>query len=231
MTHRRSSVFTCSALLTLIIQLWLLPTLARAGSPEHISLTRLSIANWLSEVGETRIVINGYITRLPASTFSGPSFALGKPSVPDTAAIQAFFTEHELALDNLRIADHSTSARDHLQAALSAAGLNSVDLWLGFSDRPLAEAVYQVLKPKAHIPHHWDGLFTSFFDGVPYAYSAFPQAAGVAEFWQAQQVTFLPQKQYLDKYVLTTEGVKAVENEAVKEKLGLEGSRSLSDGG
>ena len=358
-------------------------TPAHATPPAKISLTWLSIANWLIEVGETRVVTDGYITRLPASTFSGPSFAFGKPSVPDTAAIEkvikaldlakldyiftghshfdhsfdvatwakltgaqivgarstclqalaqgvpesrctaveggeeirlsddltvrvvrwnhsgdvtttdgrllhapleliqaptpvpegglrpgilqdfpngggaraylftaqttagpvhwfysntgnavtfsqpakiekTFFTEQELTLDNLRIADHSTAAREHLQTAMSAAGLDSVDLWLGFSDRPLAEAVHQVLKPKAHIPHHWDGLFEPLFDGVPYAYSDFPQATGVAEFWQAQQVRFLPQQQYMDKYVLTTEGVKAVGNEVVKEKLGFE---------
>ena len=134
-----------------------------------------------------------------------------------------FFTEQSLNLDNLQIAEHATSAREHLQTALKAARLEQVDLWLGFSDRPLAEAVQPILKPKAHIPHHWDGLFGPFFDGVPYAYADFPMSAGVSEFWQEQQVAFLPPQQYMDKYALTTEGVKSVPNPAVKQQLGFAG--------
>ena len=64
------------------------PTPAQAEAPEQVSLTWMSIANWLIEVGETRIVMDGYITRIPETAFSGPSFAYGEPSVPDTAGIQ-----------------------------------------------------------------------------------------------------------------------------------------------
>ena len=355
---------------------------AHANTPDKISLTWMSIANWFIEIGDTQIVTDGYITRIPETAFSGPSFAYAEPQVPDAASIQrvvkalgtpkvdfiltghshfdhsfdvaiwslltgahiigsrstclqafaqgipasqctaveggeeiplgtgitvrvvrwnhsgdvtttdgrllhsplellerpslgskglqpgilqdfpngggaraylftaetstgpiswfysntgnavtfhdpvhieqSFFADLSLPLDNLRIAEHATPAREHLQTALTKADLNQVDLWLGFSDRPLAEAVHQVLQPKIHIPHHWDGLFTPFFDGVPYAYADFPMTGGVAEFWQEQQVTFLPPQQYMDKYVLTTKGVKSVENQAVQEKLGLE---------
>ena len=354
---------------------------AQAAPPEKVRLTWMSIANWLIEVGETRIVMDGYISRIPESAFSGPSFAYGEPSLPDTAAIQrvidalgspkidfiltghshfdhsfdvaawarlsgahivgarstclqaaaqaipdarctsveggevirlglhvsvrvvrwnhsgdtttfegkllhapleliappqpgsaglkpgilqdfpngggaraylftaqtaagpvhwlysntgnavtfrqpvtideAFFTERQLAVDTLSIAEHATSAREHLQAALKDAGLERVDLWLGFSDRPLAQAVHPVLNPKAHIPHHWDGLFSPFFDGVPYAYSEFPMAVGVAAFWEEQQVKFLPPQQYMDTYSLTTDGVQPVANPTVQQQLGL----------
>lgn len=318
----------------------------------------MSIANWLIEVGETRLVMDGYISRIPESVFSGPSFAYGEPSLPDTAVIrrvidalgnpkidfiltghshfdhafdvatwarlsgahiigarstclqasalaipdarctpveggeiirlgpylsvrvvrwhhsgdtttlegkllyapleltappqpssaglkpgilqdfpnrggvraylftaqtaagpvhwlysntgnavtlsqpverdEAFFTGRQLDLDTLRIAEHATSARGHLQAVLKDAGLEQIDLWLGFSDRPLAQAVHPVLNSKVHIPHHWDSLFSPFFGGVPYAYSDFPLAAGVSAFWEERQVKFLPPQQYMD---------------------------------
>lgn len=361
--------------------LGLLPPPAHAGPPDKISLTWMSVANWFIEVGDTRIVTDGYITRIPESAFSGPSFAYGEPSVPDTVGIKrvikalgspkvdfiltghshfdhsfdvatwsrltsariigsrstclqalaqgipdsqciaveggeeiplgaeirvrvvrwnhsgdvtttdgrllhsplelvepptpdstgfkpgilqdfpngggaraylftaetttgpvswfysntgnaatfrdpvtiepAFFAGLSLALDNLSIAEHATPAREHLQAALNQMGLDQIDLWLGFSDRPLAEAVHQVLKPKAHIPHHWDGLFKPFFDGVPYAYTDFPMTVGVSDFWQEQEVRFLAPQQYMDKYALTTDGVEAVTNSAVKLLLGF----------
>ena len=341
----------------------------------------MSVSNWLIEVGQTRIVLDGYISRIPEAAFSGPSFAYAEPSLPDTVAIQrviealgnpridciltghshydhsfdtatwarltgariigarstcfqavaqgvpdtrctaveggeliplgpyvsvrvirwnhsgdtttfegkllhapleltapptptsaglrpgtlqdfpngggaraylftaqtaagpvhwlysntgnattfgqpvtideAFFSERELALDALRIAEHATPAREHLRAALTDAGLERVDVWLGFSDRPLAEAVHPILRPKAHIPHHWDGLFSPFFDGVPYAYSAFPMSAGVSDFWEEQRVSFLPPRQYMDAYRLTTTGVRPVANPTVKQRLGL----------
>lgn len=354
---------------------------ARAAAPEHVRLTWMSVSNWLIEVGQTRIVVDGYISRIPETAFSGPSFAYAEPSLPDTAAIQrviealgspridciltghshfdhafdvatwarltgariigarstclqavaqgvpdarctaveggeliplgpyvsvrvvrwnhggdtttfegkllhaplellasptptsaglrpgilqdfpngggaraylftaetaagpvhwlysntgnattfgqpvtideAFFSERALALDTLDIAEHATPAREHLRAALTDAGLAGVDVWLGFSDRPLAQAVHPILKPKAHIPHHWDGLFSPFFDGVPYAYSAFPMAAGVADFWEEQRVSFLPPRQYMDAYMLSTAGVRPVANPTVKQRLGL----------
>ena len=379
--------FFLSHVFSYFFLLGLLSAPAHAAPPDKISLTWMSIANWFIEVGDTRIVTDGYITRIPETAFSGPSFAYGQPSVPDTAGIQqviqalgspkvdfiltghshydhsfdaatwsrltdahiigarstclqavaqgipasqctaveggeeiplgpgisvrvvrwnhsgdvtttdgrllhaplellepptldspgfkpglkpgilqdfpngggaraylfsaetttglvswfysntgnaitfrdpvhiqpAFFADLSLPLNNLSIAEHATPAREHLQTALTKAELDQVDLWLGFSDRPLAEAVHHVLKPKAHIPHHWDGLFTPFFDGVPYAYADFPMTVGVAEFWQEQQVKFLPPQQYMDQYVLTTGGVEAVENSAIQLLLGFEG--------
>ena len=379
--------FFLSHVFSYFFLLGLLSAPAHAAPPDKISLTWMSIANWFIEVGDTRIVTDGYITRIPETAFSGPSFAYGQPSVPDTAGIQqviqalgspkvdfiltghshfdhsfdaatwsrltdahiigarstclqavaqgipasqctaveggeeiplgpgisvrvvrwnhsgdvtttdgrllhaplellepltldspgfkpglkpgilqdfpngggaraylfsaetttglvswfysntgnaitfrdpvhiqpAFFADLSLPLNNLSIAEHATPAREHLQTALTKAELDQVDLWLGFSDRPLAEAVHHVLKPKAHIPHHWDGLFTPFFDGVPYAYADFPMTVGVAEFWQEQQVKFLPPQQYMDQYVLTTGGVEAVENSAIQQQLGFEG--------
>ena len=388
--QRRRSLYMrlrlSSCFLICFLFFFLLGTLsasAQAAPPDKISLTWMSIANWFIEVGDTRIVTDGYITRIPETAFSGPSFAYGEPSVPDAASIQgvikalgspkvdfiltghshfdhsfdvavwslltgahiigarstclqafaqgipasqctaveggeeiplgpgitvrvvrwnhsgdvtttdgrllhsplelieppplgskglkpgilqdfpngggaraylftaetttgpvswfysntgnavtfrdpvtiepAFFADLSLPLDNLRIAEHATPAREHLQTALKEAGLDQMDLWLSFSDRPLAEAVHQVLKPKAHIPHHWDGLFKPFFDGVPYAYADFPMTAGVSELWQKQQVRFLPPQQYMDKYSLTTGGVEAVENQVVKQQLGFGG--------
>jgi hypothetical protein len=64
------------------------PGQARTGAPGHIVLTWMSVTNWLFEVGDTRIVTDGYITRIPPASFSGPSFATGVPSQPDELAIR-----------------------------------------------------------------------------------------------------------------------------------------------
>ncbi len=60
---------------------------------------------------------------------------------------------------------------DRLKATMSAAGLTSVDLWIGTGGAPVAQLVLPILKPKAYLPIHWDGLDASFLAGVktPYA--------------------------------------------------------------
>jgi L-ascorbate metabolism protein UlaG (beta-lactamase superfamily) len=58
------------------------------GAPENIVLTWMSVTNWLFEVGATRIVTDGYLSRIPPESFSGPSFATAVPSQPDEPAIR-----------------------------------------------------------------------------------------------------------------------------------------------
>ncbi len=360
------------------------PSHAESGKPEKVFLTWMSVTNWLFEAGDTCILMDGYITRIPQEAFSGPSFASATPSKPDEAAIQrvfktisgaqpisylftghshfdhsfdtaawakltgarivgarstclqaeaqgvpasqctaveggeviplgkyvtvrvvswghsgdvstpagkllqaplelravptvapgavglrpgitqdfpngggaraylftavttkgpvswlysntgnagtfqhpvpvneAFFQAQGLSLDNLTIVPPKASVEENLRAALAAAGLDHVDLWIGYSDRNLAALVCPVLHPKAHIPHHWDGLFTSFFAGVPFAYSTVAGVNELTAYLATQHVTLLPPQQYLDKYQLDANGVVPVKNTAIKEQLGL----------
>jgi hypothetical protein len=51
---------------------------------------------------------------------------------------------------------------DNLKAAMSDAGLTSVDLWIGTGGKPVAQLVVPVLNPKAYLPVHWDDMFGAF---------------------------------------------------------------------
>ena len=64
------------------------PAAAQTARPEKVFLTWMSVTNWLFEVGEVRIVMDGYITRIPQDAFSGPSFATAAPTKPDVPAIR-----------------------------------------------------------------------------------------------------------------------------------------------
>lgn len=137
------------------------------------------------------------------------------------AVDEQFFKTQGLSLDNLAFAPQEASPQDNLRAAMKAAGLNRVDLWTGFSDEKLAEVAGKALRPKVHIPHHWDGLFSSFFAGVPFPYASVAGTEGVATALKAQSITLLAPQQYMDKYQLTAEGVTPIANNEIKTKLGL----------
>ena len=74
---------------------------------------------------------------------------------------------------------------ENLKSAMKDAKLTSVDLWIGSSAAPVAKLVVPVLRPKAFLPVHWDGLWGAFEAGVPKPYAdsgveAFSTASGVA---------------------------------------------------
>jgi hypothetical protein len=61
---------------------------AETEKPQQVLLTWMSITNWLFEVGHTRIITDGYISRIPQEAFSGVGFATAKPTKPDEPAIK-----------------------------------------------------------------------------------------------------------------------------------------------
>ncbi len=134
---------------------------------------------------------------------------------------KGFFQAQGLSLDNLVFAPQQTSPQDNLRAALTAAGLDHVGLWIGYSDRRLSEVVCSVLRPQAHIPHHWDGLFSPFFAGLPFPYTSVTGTDGLATFLKTQSVTLLPPQQYMDKFALTSKGVTPIANDEIKTALGF----------
>lgn len=134
---------------------------------------------------------------------------------------EAFFQAQGLPLNNLVFIPQQTSSQDNLRATMIAAKLDHVDLWIGYSDRSLAEAVCPTLRPKAHIPHHWDGLFSPFFSGLQFPYTSVTGTSEVSAFFQSQGVTPLLPQQYMDKFRLTTKGVTPIANDEIKAKLGF----------
>lgn len=105
----------------------------------------------------------------------------------------------------------------NLAAAMADAGLKQVDVWIGTGGRSVAELIVPVLHPKIYIPNHWDGLFNSFWKGMPYPF----KDDDLMAYLDAQKVAVLPQKQYFDTYVLTRNGVTMIPNHEVKQALGF----------
>ena len=110
---------------------------------------------------------------------------------------------------------------DNLRAALKAAGLDSVDLWIGTGGLPIAQLVLPVLKPKAYLPVHWDGLFGAFAAGVPKPYAD----PALEDFLTKARVTLVKPTQYLDKWRLDRNGLRPLPNDAVKQALGFAKAR------
>jgi hypothetical protein len=106
---------------------------------------------------------------------------------------------------------------ENLKASMRDAGLESVDLWIGTGGQAVARLVLPILKPKAYLPVHWDGLYGAFESGVPAPYSD----AALEDVLRSTGVELITPKQYMDKWRLDRSGVHAVPNVAVKRALGF----------
>jgi len=106
---------------------------------------------------------------------------------------------------------------ENLKSAMKDAQLTSVDLWIGGSSAPVAKLVVPVLKPKAFIPVHFDGLFGAFEAGPPKPYAD----PGTESFLNASGVRVIRPDQYMDKWRLDRAGVRPMDNGEVKKALGF----------
>ncbi|MEO8061287.1 MAG: hypothetical protein ABI821_00925 [Pseudomonadota bacterium] len=106
---------------------------------------------------------------------------------------------------------------DNLAAAMRAAGVESVDLWIATGGAGIANLVLPVLKPKAYLPVHWDGLFGAFKAGPPEPYSDDELEKLLAD----ASVKLVKPVQYMDKWRLDGDGIRALDNSAVKGALGF----------
>jgi len=106
---------------------------------------------------------------------------------------------------------------ENLKRAMRDAGLDSVDLWIGTGGLPVAQLVVPVLKPKAHIPIHWDGLWESFETGMPWPFSD----AADEDFLAKSGVKLIKPGQYMDKWRLDASGIRPVANSEIKRALGF----------
>jgi L-ascorbate metabolism protein UlaG (beta-lactamase superfamily) len=106
---------------------------------------------------------------------------------------------------------------DNLRVAMKDAGLQSVDLWIGTGGAPVAQLVLPVLRPRAYLPVHWDGLYAPFEAGMP-----MPFADPALEDLLAQsKVPLIKPTQYMDKWRLDCSGPRPVANTAIKQALGF----------
>jgi hypothetical protein len=91
----------------------------------------------------------------------------------------------------------------NLAAAMADAGLTSVDAWIGTGGLAVAQLIVPVIHPKVYIPNHWDGLFNSFWAGMPFPY----KDDTLKGYLDAQRIALMPQHQYFDTYRLDARGV------------------------
>jgi len=106
---------------------------------------------------------------------------------------------------------------ENLKAALREAGLDSVDLWIGTGGVAVAKLVLPIIKPKAYLPVHWDGLWGAFEAGVPKPYDD----PALEVFLNSSDVKLLKPIQYMDKWRLDHAGIRPVANTAIKQALGF----------
>ncbi|HEV7993897.1 MAG TPA: hypothetical protein VGP25_18865 [Gemmatimonadaceae bacterium] len=106
---------------------------------------------------------------------------------------------------------------ENLRAAMRDARLESVDLWIATGGAPIAALVLPVVRPRAYLPVHWDGLFAPFFAGVPAPFADSALEARLA----AANVRLVRPIQYMDRWRLDRDGVHAIENDAATRALGF----------
>jgi L-ascorbate metabolism protein UlaG (beta-lactamase superfamily) len=144
-------------------------------------------------------------------------FVVSTPSGPLTI----FFQDSASAVDltaPIVIDGHDFGAPlANLRRALADAGLDHVDLWIATGGADVAALVLPVLKPKAYLPVHWDGLWRPFKAGVETPFSDPGLAAALA----AANVELVAPGQYMDKWRLDRSGMHALDNADIKRKLGF----------
>lgn len=143
--------------------------------------------------------------------------------VLDTAKgpVSVFFQDSASAVDltvPIVVDGHDYGAPlENLRRALATAKLPGVDLWIATGGRDIAALVLPVLRPKAYLPVHWDGLFGAFKAGVPQPFSD-PE---LEKLLAASDVKLVKPVQYLDKWRLDRNGVAPIDNAAAKRALGF----------
>lgn len=106
---------------------------------------------------------------------------------------------------------------DNLRRALAAARLDSVDLWIATGGADVASRVLPVLKPKAYLPVHWDGLFNPFKPGPAAPFTD----VRLVELLASAHVTLVEPVGYADRWRLDASGIHTLDNGPMKRALGL----------
>jgi len=132
----------------------------------------------------------------------------------------AFDLDKDVVVDGVSFG----SPLGNLAAAMKDAGLTQVDAWIGTGGVAVAQMVVPVIRPKAYLPNHWDGLFNPFWTGMPYPF----KDDALASYLQAQNIALVAETQYFDKFILSKDGVARDANHAVKSQLGFADAQRFS---
>ncbi len=106
---------------------------------------------------------------------------------------------------------------NNIATAMRDAGLDSVDAAVEGGGAPLAKLIAPIVRERAYIPNHWDGLYAPFFAGMPNQWSNPELEAYLAN----QGIALLPPCQYMEKWQIDANGVTVVPNTDVKQRLGF----------
>jgi L-ascorbate metabolism protein UlaG (beta-lactamase superfamily) len=106
---------------------------------------------------------------------------------------------------------------NNIAAAMRDAGLDSTDAAVEGGGAPLAKLIAPIVKERAYIPNHWDGLYAPFFGGMPNEWSNPDLEAYLAN----EGIGLLPPCQYMEKWQIDPSGVSIVPNTEVKQRLGF----------
>ena len=132
----------------------------------------------------------------------------------------AFDLDKDVVVDGVSFG----SPLGNLAAAMKDAGLTQVDAWIGTGGAAVAQMVVPVIRPKAYLPNHWDGLFNPFWTGMPYPF----KDDALSSYLQAQNIALVAETQYFDKFILSKDGVARDANHAVKSQLGFADAQRFS---
>jgi L-ascorbate metabolism protein UlaG (beta-lactamase superfamily) len=144
-------------------------------------------------------------------------FTFGDSSQPRSFVLAD--TGSEFSFDQPVVVDGEDlgSPANNYAAALQDAGLSSVDLAVEGGGAPLAKLMQPILKERAFVPNHWEGLYPPFFDGMPFEWSNPELEAFLAN----EGIALIPPCQYMEKWRLDASGVTIVPNNEVKQRLGF----------
>ena len=106
---------------------------------------------------------------------------------------------------------------DNLRAAMNVAGLDRVDLWIATGGLSVARLVVPLIRPRAYLPIHWDGLWEPFDAGL-----SRPFRGGALEaFLREAAIELVVPGQFMDRWRLSSAGIVPRSNRDVQRALGF----------
>lgn len=111
--------------------------------------------------------------------------------------------------------------KSNLIAAMSAAGLKNIDLFISHGGRPGAQAIVPIAKPRVLFPYSGTGTFWEpFLAGMQAPFNN----PDLAAYLSKEGVTLLAPRQFMDSWRLDAKGITPIPNVEVKKKLGFSGN-------
>lgn len=120
-------------------------------------------------------------------------------------------------LSNLEFPVPVGAPRAWLARAVEAAGIDSIDLWIGYGDVRHVEQVHGLLPFRYFVPHHWDPYMAGFRPGLSRPF----QRPALGDYLDGVGVRMMPQSQYMQRYLLTPDSMRVLPSDALQQRLGL----------